>query len=226
VLPAAAHAFVTDLSAPVLTDEDDHHLFRVLRLRPGELVTVADGAGRWRRCVVRDGRRGLEPETEIVCDQAPSPPVTIAFAVPKAERPEWIVQKLTEVGVDRIVPMTTAHTVVRWEGDRAARAVERLRDVARAAAMQARRSWLPEVADVTGFADALADVGAAGALAQAGGDALGMARPAVLVGPEGGWSAEELAAAPATVGLGPTVLRAETAALAAAVRLCALRDPV
>ena len=225
MLPAAAHAFVPDLAAPALTDEDDHHLFRVLRLRPGELVTVADGVGGWRRCVVRDARRGLEPETEIERDDAPSPPITIAFAVPKAERPEWVVQKLTEVGVDRIVPMTTAHSVVRWEGDRAARAVARLREVARAAAMQARRSWLPEIAEVAPFPEALATLGAVAALAEAGGGPIALERPTVLVGPEGGWSAEELSAAPATVGLGPTVLRAETAALAAGIRLCALRDP-
>ena len=220
MLPAAAaHVFVADLDSLALRDDDGHHLFRALRLRPGESVTAGDGAGRWRPCVVADGR--IEVAGDVVVEPEPSPRITIAFGVPKGDRPELIVQKLTELGVDEIVPMTTRHTVVHWNGDKAQRAATRLAEVARGAAMQSRRAWLPQVRAPQAFADVVTRASAA--VAHPGGDAPSLERPVVLIGPEGGWSAEELEAAPATVDLGPTNLRTETAAIAAAVRLCALR---
>jgi 16S rRNA (uracil1498-N3)-methyltransferase len=220
VLPAcAAHVFVGDLDAPVLSDADSHHLFRVLRVRPGEQVTVSDGAGRWRS--TRATADGLEPDGDVTVVPRPTPPITIACALLKGDRTEWVVQKLTELGVDRVVPMRTEHTVVKWSDEKSARAHERLGEVMRAAAMQARLVWLPEVEPVTGFAEVAGADGAA--LAHPGGDAPSLARPTVLIGPEGGWSAAELAAAPATVDLGSTNLRADTAAIAAGVRLTALR---
>lgn len=220
---AAAHVFVDDLDALALSDADAHHVFRVLRVRPGEAVTASDGAGRWRLCRAVDG--GVEPDGDIVEVARPVPAITLAFALTKGDKPEWTVQKLTELGVDRIAPMTTAHVVVKWSPDKSARAQERFAEVARAAAMQARLAWLPEIAAVTTFADVVADVvsGPDVALAHPGGEAPSLARPTLLIGPEGGWSADELAAAPATVDLGDTNLRAETAAIAAAVRLASLR---
>jgi len=225
VLPAAAaHAFVADLDALALGADDEHHLFRVLRLRPGEAVTVGDGAGRWRSCRVAKGGGGLEAAGEITTEPRAEPSVAVAFGITKGERPEWVVQKLTELGVDEIVPMTTRHAVVKWDADKARRAHERLQDVARSAAMQARLAWLPVVRPMTAFADLLAgDLGAGAALAHPGGGPVSLDRPTVLIGPEGGWSADELAVAPALVDLGPTNLRAETAAVAVGVRLCVLR---
>lgn len=224
---AAAHVFVADLDAPVLAGDDAHHLSRVLRLRAGEVVTASDGAGRWRACSFTDGP-ALAVAGEVVSEAAPAPAITIGFALTKGERPEWTVQKLTEVGVDRIVPVAAARSVVRLAGDRAAAQHRRWQKVAREAAMQSRRVWLPVVDPVTPFATAVA--GASVAIAEAGGEAPSLARPAVLVGPEGGWSEEELAAADACgaarVGLGPTILRAETAALAVAVVLSALRSGI
>jgi 16S rRNA (uracil1498-N3)-methyltransferase len=214
---SAAHVVVSSLEAPALEAADAHHLARVLRLRDGELVTVTDGAGRWRRC--RWIRGGLEPDgpTQVVARAEPS--ITIGFAPAKGDRPEWTVQKLTEIGVDRIVPLRTARSVVRWEGARAGQAVDRLRRVAREAAMQARRCRLPEVADVAAPAmvpDAV--------LAEPGGGPPSLEHPVVLIGPEGGWSEEELAAAPGTVAVGALILRSETAAVAAAVLLAARRN--
>ena len=75
------------------------------------------------------------------------PALTVAFAPVKGERPEWVVQKLTELGIDRIVPLLSERSVVRWSGARGKATVERLRRVAREAAAQCRRVWLPEVAD-------------------------------------------------------------------------------
>lgn len=221
--PAAAHAFVTDLAAPALADDDRRHLSRVLRLRPGQRVTVSDGAGGWRECAWRpDGE--LEPSGPPEFEPPSPPPVTVAFALTKGERPEWVVRKLTEIGVDRIIPFHAARSVVRWDDDKAGAQATRWRTIAHQAAMQSRRVRLPEVAEVGGFADVASGAGGAGALAAPGGAAPSLERPTVLVGPEGGWTDEELASGLATVGLGPTILRAETAAVVAAAVLCGLRN--
>jgi 16S rRNA (uracil1498-N3)-methyltransferase len=194
----------------------------VLRLRPGERVTASDGRGGWRQCRFIDPGR-LEPEGEPTLLTRPAPPVTVGFALTKGDRPEWVVQKLTEVGVDRIVPFLASRTVVRWDEDKAGQQVLRLRAIARAAAMQSRRAWLPVVDDVSAFGGAVNMLGGNVALAQPGGQPPGLDRPAVLVGPEGGFAEPELALGLATVDLGPTVLRAETAAIACGVLLCSLR---
>jgi 16S rRNA (uracil1498-N3)-methyltransferase len=222
---AAAHAFVADLAAPSLGPEDSRHLERVLRLRPGEAVTVSDGDGRWRTCAWRAGG-DLEPTGPVVEEPGPAPTVTVGFALTKGERPEWVVQKLTEVGVDVIVPFRAIRSVVRWDVTKAAAQVERWRRVAREAAMQSRRVRLPLVAEMTGFADLVGALGPAAGLAAPGGAAPSLDRPALLVGPEGGWDPAELAAGPPLVGLGPTVLRAETACVAAGIVLCGLRSGI
>lgn len=221
---AAAHVFVIDLTLPALDEPDRHHLERVLRLRPGEEVTASDGSGGWRRC--RFGAGGaLEPVSPIEVEIRPEPRITVGFALTKGDRPGWTVQKLVEVGVDRIVPIITGHTVLRWDAEKAARQAERLRAVARAAAMQSRRVWLPVVEEVQPFA-AVAMRPAGVALAQMGGSPPGLDHPTVLVGPEGGWDETELASELPHVTLGPTVLRAETAATAAGLLLCGLRAGV
>jgi len=190
----------------------------VLRLRPGDVLTVSDGVGGRLRC--RFGA-ALEPVGEVERGPRPSPPVTVAFAVVKGQRPEWAVQKLTEIGVDRIVPLLAARSVVRWPAGEAGGQLARLRRVAREAAMQSRRTWLPVVDGVARFETMAHEQGAA--LAHPGGGPPSLDRPLVLVGPEGGWDVAELSAAGSLVGLGPTVLRTETAAMVAGALLCALR---
>jgi 16S rRNA (uracil1498-N3)-methyltransferase len=217
---ARAHAFVADLEAPALDDGDEHHLLRVLRLAAGSDVTAGDGAGRWRACRLTGGR-ALEVAGPIVAEPRPAPPITVAFALVKGERPELVVQKLTELGVDRIVPFVAGRSVVRWDRGRADRQVERWRTIARQAAMQCRRTWLPEVAPVAGFDSVAALPGAA--LADAAGAPPTLDRPVVLVGPEGGWTPDEREAGLPTVALGAHVLRAETAAITAGAILAALR---
>lgn len=187
-------------------------------MRPGDVLTVSDGAGGRRAC--RFGPE-LEPVGEVERVPRPQPLVTVAFAVVKGERPEWAVQKLTELGVDRIVPLQTARSVVRWPLGESVAQLARLRRVAREAAVQSRRSWLPVVDGVAPFAAVAAEPGAA--LAHPGGGPPSLDRPTLLVGPEGGWNGDELAAGPALVSLGPSVLRAETAAVVAGALLCALR---
>ena len=133
-----------------------------------------------------------------------------------------MVRKLTELGVDRIMPFVADRSIVRWDGDKSDRNAARLRRVAVEASMQCRRTWLPEVADLATFAEVRALPGAAGA--ERGGAPPSLDRPVLLIGPEGGWSPTERAALPAVVGLADGVLRAETAAITGAGVLCALRS--
>jgi 16S rRNA (uracil1498-N3)-methyltransferase len=215
------HVFVADLDAPTLEEDDRHHLSRVLRARAGDELTASDGHGGWRVCRL-GAAADLEVAGPVQREPSPRPVVTVAFALVKGERPELAVQKLTELGVDRIVPFLADRSVVRWEGDRAERHVERLRKVAREAAMQCRRVHLPQVDAVARFAEAAALPGAA--LADAGGEGPSLAHPTLLVGPEGGWTEAERGFGLASVGLGAHVLRAETAAIAAGALLVALRS--
>jgi len=209
--------------------DDEHHLAQVLRLRAGESVVACDGAGRWRACRFAASTRGtarsslLEADGPVMLTARAEPDVTVAFVPVKGDRPEWVVQKLTEVGVDRIIVLASLRAVVRWDGDRAARAVARLRRVAREAAAQSRRPWLPEVtgvADLDALSQRLAPVPLA--LAHFGGVPPSTRAPALAVGPEGGWDPSEVAGR-RLVDLGPQVLRAETAAVAAGLLLCSLR---
>ena len=221
----AAHVFVADLDAPVLDEADRHHLSRSLRVRPGEEVTASDGVGRWRRCRYASGD-ALEPFGPLTCEQPPAPALAVGFVVTKGSRPEWVVQKLTELGVDRIIPLSSSRSVVKWDRPRAERNLERLRRVAKEAAMQSRRNRLPDVAPVIPVGElvsgSVADGGGV-ALAAIGGKPPTLEHPCVLVGPEGGWDRAELDCGLPSVGLGPSVLRAETAAVVAGALLCSLR---
>jgi 16S rRNA (uracil1498-N3)-methyltransferase len=213
-----AHVFVDDLEAPELTGADREHLARVLRLRPGEPLTVSDGAGGWRLCRFGDPP---QPDGPVRHDPSVAPSITVALAVVKGDRTEWAVQKLTEIGVDEIVPLHCDRSVVRWDHTRAARQHARLVRIAREAAMQSRRTRLPAVRALTSVGDVLTRAGAV--LADPGGEVPSLERSVVAVGPEGGFTDEERAGAPATLGLGPTVLRTETAAVVAGTLLAALR---
>lgn len=247
---AAAQVLVSNLDSPELEPDDLHHLQRVLRLRVGQEVCATDGAGGWRSCAFSASHE-LEALGETHQELAPEYPVTVGFAVVKGERPELIVQKLTELGVDRIWPFMAQRSVVRWDEEKTVKQLERLRRVARESCAQSRRLWLPEVgAAVGGFALDGAAVGGSAVggsagdstrpgraerlasfeqvrnsgavLANMGGSALKRADRIVLVGPEGGWDSGEAEGA-SCVTLGEHVLRAETAAITAGVLLTALR---
>jgi 16S rRNA (uracil1498-N3)-methyltransferase len=215
VRASSAHVVVREVDpaggAIGLDADAEHHLFRVLRIRDGEVVTVTDGLGSWRVCRARAG--ALESDDEVRRVAADRAPLTIMCAIPKRDRPEWIVQKLTELAVDRIVFLHADRSVVRWDGDRAEKHLAKMRKVAVEAMQQSRGVWLPSVEGpveaVTVLPDAIA--------AEPGGRSIGPADAAIAIGPEGGWSERELAAAGDRVSLGSTILRVETAAMAAAV---------
>jgi len=217
---AAPHVLVADVEAPVLDEATLHHVSRVRRLRPGDALTVTDGAGAWRPARFTGGT-AVDPAGEVAHVPAPSPEITVAFALTKGDKPELVVQKLTELGVDRIVPFRAARSVARWDEAKAARHHQRLVAVARGACEQSHRCWLPVVEPVADVAE-LARRGAV--RLDRGSAGLSLDRPFVAVGPEGGWSDEERDLLAGCAGLGPHVLRAETAAITAGALLGAMRS--
>jgi 16S rRNA (uracil1498-N3)-methyltransferase len=219
-LTAKAHVFVDDVEAPRLTTDDHHHLARVLRLPTGSALTVGDGSGRWRAARMT---RGLDVADagEIVADARPAPALTVAFALVKGDRPELTVQKLTEVGVDRMVPFVAERSVAHWDAAKAERQHARLTAIARQAAVQCRRTWLPQVVRLSTFGDVASLAGAVMADREGGPPSLD--RPVVLVGPEGGWSPSERASGLPRCRLSDNVLRADTAAITGGVLLAAMR---
>jgi 16S rRNA (uracil1498-N3)-methyltransferase len=210
---SAAHVFVDSLDSLSLSAGDTHHLFRVLRLGDGESVTASDGRGSWRIATVAG--HSLRPVGDVMSEPADASS-TIAAAIPKGDRLEWMVQKLTELGVGEIIFLHCEHSVVRWKNDRVTHHLARLMRVVREAAVQSRRVWLPQlrgpltVADVAGLAGAV--------IADPDGE-LGELSSVVLIGPEGGFTEAERRLCGRSVSLGPNVLRVETAAVCAAAIL-------
>jgi 16S rRNA (uracil1498-N3)-methyltransferase len=211
--------FVDDLSAPQLDEHDHHHLARSLRVRSGTTITAADGAGRWRPVSFGDQ---LEVEGEIEAVDRAMPLATVGFAPVKGDRSELVVQKLTELGTDVIVPIVAERSVVRWDDARSVKNLARHRRIAREAAMQSRNLWLPTIERLTPLDQFLASrpeavladpAGAPLASHRFGGD-----EAAVAIGPEGGFSPSELDGR-VTASLPGRILRTETAAIAAAVIL-------
>lgn len=193
-------------------DDTEHHLRKVLRLRDGEAVSVTDGDGRWclAVAVVEANRLRLVPTSEVLTELPSSRSVTIAAAIPKGDRLEWMVQKVTELGVDRLVLLHADRSVVRWKAERVDHQLARLQRVADEALRQSRRVVRLVIDAPRPAIDVLGDF----AVAEPGGRPLAPADVAVAVGPEGGWSEAELAASSATIDLGRTILRTETAAVA------------
>jgi 16S rRNA (uracil1498-N3)-methyltransferase len=218
----------------VLAGAEGHHAAAVRRLRSGEAVRLSDGAGGLADCTVTGV--GADRLTLAVLARSrldpPRPRFVVVQALAKGDRGELAVELLTEVGVDEVVPWSAARSVAVWRDERGARALARWRATAREAAKQSRRAWLPLVTEPHSTAEVAARLAAAGGgllldpdataplgagTLPAGGDLV------VVVGPEGGCTAEELAAFTAAgarpVRLGPTVLRTSTAGAAALAAL-------
>ncbi len=229
-LPAGDHA--------VLEGPEGRHAATVKRLRPGEAVLLGDGRGGLAHAVVAATGRDVVDLTLTgrAVVPAPSPRVVVAQALVKGDRGELAVELATEAGVDALVPWTAARCVVRWaDGARSDKGLARWRATAREAAKQARRAWVPPVAEpvsTRALAARVTAVDCALVLHEGATTALAdVALPAVgeillVVGPEGGITDDELAvltAAGATaVRLGPEVLRASTTAAVALGALGAL----
>ncbi len=212
----------------VLTGQEAHHAAVVRRVRVGEEVTVGDGRGLWISGVVDAvaPKEVVVRVTERSVVAPPTPRVTLVQALAKGDRDELAVQAATELGIDEIVPWQASRSVSRWDAAKAEKGRARWESIAREAAKQAHRAWIPDVlAPVT--TKQLATRAAASrvlVLEPTATAALTALEPdgrdvVLVVGPEGGISPEELRlledAGATQVRLGDTVLRTSTAGPAA-----------
>jgi 16S rRNA (uracil1498-N3)-methyltransferase len=204
-----------------LPEDEARHVLKVLRGRVGDTLEVVDAG---RHLFVAELRGGREAAI-LAALEAPEEDVEVSLyqAIPKGGRMDLVVEKATEVGVTRIVPLVTERGIVEPRGGR----VERWRRVARAAARQSLRMGVPEVLGPAPFAEAVRHAGEGGILLHNDTglssleDVVG-APVSLFVGPEGGWTEEEMRLA-AEAGLtfaqlGPYRLRSETAGMVAVAR--------
>ncbi|MGE4331421.1 16S rRNA (uracil(1498)-N(3))-methyltransferase [Diaphorobacter sp.] len=214
-----------------LPDTAARHV-QVLRLQPGDAITLFNGeGGEWAASITRMGRSDVQVQ---LIDHAPvereaARAVHLAVGMPANERMDWLVEKATELGAASIQPIAAARSVLKLAGERAAKRQAHWQAIAVAACEQCGRNRVPTVHAPLALADWLRQCGAQGSarlllslrrgsrpLREAVGDA-GAAW--VLHGPEGGLTTQEedaaLAAGFAPASLGPRVLRAETASVAA-----------
>lgn len=206
---ALAQFIVKDLEMPVLVTSDEHHLRTVLRAKVGEEVVVTDDDGSWAICEVLE--HGLGRTNPIHRDTRP-PCTTLYLAPLKGDRSEWAVAKATELGISRIVPLISEHLVVKFKGETREKIVDRWRRIARESGAQSRRTYGVQIEEPVRVADVPEDV----AVADFGGEPDWSGVRSVAIGPEGGWGPQEWPESRRLLSLGPTVLRAETAGIAAA----------
>jgi 16S rRNA (uracil1498-N3)-methyltransferase len=217
-----------------LTGDEARHALRVLRLKPGEEVVLIDGLGReFRARISAADRSGLDLAIleELPPLREPALGLTLGIGLLKGENMDLLVQKGTELGLTRLIPLNLTRSEVRLSPDRAARKVERWRKISVQSLKQCRRAKPLEILGVMDLNRFLDQTGPAELrimlYEEKRGDrgkwkdlldrpALGTA--AVLIGPEGGFTREEVELASGrgfeVMGLGPRVLRSETAALA------------
>jgi len=215
-----------------LTSDEARHLREVLRLKTGDDVQVFDGTGREFRAVVSQARREsaeLELGAEIQPPRPESPlKLTLAVALLKGEKFDLVVQKGTELGVNRFIPLVTRYADIRLRDESdASKRVTRWQRIALEAAKQCGRAVVPEINLPISFEPLIREEKGCFLFAERGGSALSTDLRTnnfiAIVGSEGGWSDEELDQARLEgvpiVTLGGRVLRAETAAIATAVLL-------
>ncbi len=212
-----------------ITDQEYRYLARVLRIRPGEEVVVLNGKGGiWRgRVEAITGSSVRVVELSRIREQRESPfRIVLLQGVLKGERMDFLIQKTTELGVYELYPVVTEYCQVRHT-----RRLEHWRSVAREATRQCRRSIVPIIHEVMGLQEAMKETAHIGLrfIFHESADPGGLRSEGprdgccILVGPEGGFSPEELKIASEQgfrlVGLGPRVLRAETAGVVATALL-------
>lgn len=227
-------AFAADENFVALGAEETRHARDVLRLQAGAEVFVFDGAGREFQCVVHNINRNSTTLT-VVAEVGPARPespldLTLAIALLKGEKFDLVIQKTTELGVKRIVPLDTEHADVRLRDNRSEEnRLARWRRIALEAAKQTGRAFVPEISEPIRSTDLLSSSTSHARLMFSEREGTSMAAAVLksgtqpdtmiaLVGPEGGWSDNEIEAARAggwgIVTLGGRVLRAETAGIA------------
>lgn len=213
-----------------LFGEDEKHIKTVLRARVGEELTLCDGEGVDYQCRIASMERGvlLDILSKEACETEPKTKITLYQGLPKADKMELIIQKCVELGVDRIVAVSTERAIVKLD-KKESKKLERWQKIAEAAAKQSGRGKIPEIGQqVLKFKEAVAEAAALdGAIIpyekeqETGirqfvqgfqGESIG-----VFIGPEGGFAEEEIALAQekgiTPITLGKRILRTETAGM-------------
>lgn len=207
-----------------------HHAARVLRLRDGDAIVLFDGVGAEARATLslrgKAAWAAIEARSEV--DRESPLQLVLVQALATGDKMDWIVQKAVELGACALVPVQAERSVLRLSGERAAKRREHWQQVAIGACEQSGRNRVPAIGEIQSLAAYLAQAREDSAVSRwvldpaAGAGLAAQAKPGgplhLLIGPEGGWSEDELAACRSAacipVGLGPRVLRTETAGLA------------
>ena len=213
-----------------LFGEDEKHIKTVLRAREGEEITLCDGEGMDYQCRIASLERGvlLDILSKDVCETEPKTKITLYQGLPKADKMELIIQKCVELGIDRIVAVSTERAIVKLD-KKETKKLERWQKIAEAAAKQSGRGKIPEIGQqVLKFKEAVAEAmeldgaiipyereqetGIRQFVQNFKGESVG-----VFIGPEGGFADEEIALAQENgitpITLGKRILRTETAGM-------------
>ena len=232
---ASPGAFTADKKSLTLSGEETRHARDVLRLQSGDEIFVFDGAGREFQCAVQT-ISGTQAEVSVTAQVEPARPesplnLTLAIALLKGEKFDLVIQKTTELGVKRIVPLDTERGDVRLRDGDAQKRLTRWRRIALESAKQTGRAYVPEIDAPLAFNLMLRPAGesmesirllfserAGKSLSEATNGFGSQSKETIaLVGPEGGWSDDEIElareAAWEIVTLGGRTLRAETAGI-------------
>lgn len=218
----------------IITGDDVNHIKNVLRLNEGEHITISDGCNREYVCLISslEEDRVVTKIEDVLGTNAELDTEIILFqGYPKSDKMELIIQKVTELGVSKIVPVMTKRTVVKLDDKKAAKKIERFNSIALAAAKQSKRGIIPEVMPVMSYKKALEYASTLDMNIVPYEDAEGIEHSrkvidsikgkktlGIFIGPEGGFASEEIemamdiGAIPIT--LGHRILRTETAGLA------------
>ena len=219
-----------------LFGEDEKHIKTVLRAREGEELTLCDGEGMDYQCRIASLERGVLRDilSKEVCETEPKTKITLYQGLPKADKMELIIQKCVELGVDRIVAVSTERAIVKLD-KKESKTLERWQKIAEAAAKQSGRGKIPEIGQqVLKFKEAVAEAkeldgaiipyekeqetGIRQFVQGFRGESIG-----VFIGPEGGFAEEEIALAQENgitpITLGKRILRTETAGMTTAAIL-------
>lgn len=215
-----------------ILDEDAKHIKTVLRAKPGEEMTVCDGEGTDYFCkinAVAEKEILLDILEKKLCQTEPAVKITLFQGLPKADKMDMIIQKCVELGIDSIVPVVTERTIVKLD-KKEQKKIQRWQKIAESAAKQSGRGKIPCIQNVLSFSQAIEESkklcsavipyekelqrGIKEFVKTFSGDTLGL-----FIGPEGGFSLEEIQQAKKEgilpITLGKTILRTETAAIVA-----------
>ncbi len=216
--------------------EDAHHILHVLRKETGDIVTVCDGQGQDYECEIVSASAdqvNCRVLRKITSETEPFVKITLFQGLPKAEKMEWLLQKGVEIGICEFVPVAMERCVVKLDGKKADSKLSRWNKIAQSAAKQSGRGILPEVQNVVSVAQAIKTFDKYDLVLVLYEEDRGRSLKAILreqthmpetvaiwIGPEGGFDpveVEQLVKAGAiTAGLGPRILRTETAGMTAA----------